>query len=454
MPFRRRLSVMLAIVAAVAIGCGGDDSEPASAPTLGVGVPDAAVDDEVVTTDTLVPPTPTDPPRPAPPMLGELEVPCGRPGDGADVGIDADRIVIGVGNDRGGLYTPWSGTGVVEAVRSLADRCNSLGGVAGRQIVVEEFDAAVVEVEERMAEACENVFSLVGHAYLLDHVGEPARAGCGLPSFPAWGPGTGDEVDGVVSALTATPVPVPIHGEVAALIVSPSDAGRLALIGPRTAGGAAMRARRVFALLLSELPFEVVADIGYGVEQDPEWKDVVNAARRADAGAVRIDGSCRSVLLPFLRAAADVDWDPAVVAGDGAYDPECIADATDVSFARVLVEMPFLPVSDGADARATTAIAEMFAEVDVPLTGDSLRAASAFWLWATAAEACGAQLDRACVIEEAAAIDEWTAGGLHTVTDPGTSVIEPCVVLLGVDDGEFVRRLPEAAGELDCDALE
>ena len=57
-------------------------------------------------------------------------------------------------------------------------------------------------------------------------------------------------------------------------------------------------------------------------------------------------------------------------------------------------------------------------------------------------------------VDEAAAIDEWSAGGLHATTDPGTSVIEPCVVLLGVDEGAFVRRLPEAPGEMDCDALE
>jgi ABC-type branched-subunit amino acid transport system substrate-binding protein len=275
-----------------------------------------------------------------------------------------------------------------------------------------------------------------------------------MPAFPAWGPGIGDEVDGVVSALTATPVPVPIHGEVTSFIVSPGDGGRVALIGPDTAGGATMRARRAFGLVTSDLPFEVVADIGYRVEVDPDWKGVVNTALRAGAGAVRLEGSCRSALLPFLRAAADADWDPAVIAGDGAYDPGCIAEANDVSFSRVLVDVPFLPASDGAAAPATSAVAEMLAEVDVPLTGDSLRAASAFWLWATAAEACGSQLDRACVIEQASAIDEWSAGGLHAVTDPGTSAAEPCAVLLGVDDGAFVRRLPEAPGEMDCDALE
>jgi hypothetical protein len=159
-------------------------------------------------------------------------------------------------------------------------------------------------------------------------------------------------------------------------------------------------------------------------------------------------------LLPFLRAAADAEWEPAVIAGAGAYDPDCIAEASDVSFTRLLLDVPFLPASDGEAAPATSAIAEIFAEVDVPLTGDSLRAASAFWLWATAAEACGAQLDRVCVVEQATAIDEWTGGGLHTVTDPGTSDIEPCAVLLGIEEGEFVRRLPEGPGELDCDAFE
>ena len=380
-------------------------------------------------------------------------MPCGHPGDGTDVGLEADRIVIGVGNDRGGLYAPWSATGVVEAIRVLADHCNALGGIAGRRIVVNEFDAAVIEVDERMREACDTVFALVGHAYLLDESGEATRSACGLPAFPAWGPGVGDEVPGVVSALTATPLPVPVHAEVTAFVISPGDGGRVALIGPDTVGGASMRARRAFGLLTSEVPFEVAADIGYGVDVDPDWKGVVNAARRADAGVVRLEGSCRAALLPFLRAAADAEWDPVVIAGDAAYDPECVAQATDVSFARVIVDVPFLPLADGADAPATAAVAELFAELDVALTGDSLRAASAFWLWATAAEACGANIDRACVIEQATAIDEWTAGGLHAATDPGTSDIEPCRVLLGIEDGAFVRRLPEEPGETECDPL-
>ncbi len=437
-------------VVLLAASCGDDDPEPVLDPEPEVAAPATT---DVAPPSTIVPPTPTDPPRADPPMVGDLIVPCGRPGDAGGVGVDDDRIVIGVGNDRGGLHAPGSGRGVVEAVRALADYCNSLGGIAGRQLIVEEFDAAVIETDERMAEACAAVFSLVGHAYLRDDLGEGTRLECGLPAFPAWSPGVGDDADLLVSAVTSTPIPVPLHGNFASLLASPLDGSRIALVGPDTAGGRAVRIRRAFALLTSGLPVELVADIGYEVDADPDWPSVVAAARRAGTGVVYLDGSCRSGLVPFLRAAADAGWDPAVVAGVEAYDPDCIDGAEGVSFARLLVEMPFLPADDGDVAPATAMTVEIFDDVGVPVTGDSLRAASAFWLWAVAAESCGAALDRACVVTQARSIDEWTAGGLHAATDPGTSAMEPCVVLLAVEDGTLVRRLPTEPGSYDCEPL-
>ena len=58
-------------------------------------------------------------------------------------------------------------------------------------------------------------------------------------------------------------------------------------------------------------------------------------------------------------------------------------------------------------------------------------------------------IDRNCVLEQSAEIEDWTAGGLHVPTDPGSEDPPECGLLLGVEDGEFVRAYPEVGGEGD-----
>jgi hypothetical protein len=61
-------------------------------------------------------------------------------------------------------------------------------------------------------------------------------------------------------------------------------------------------------------------------------------------------------------------------------------------------------------------------------------------------------LTRACVLEAAAAIDEWTAGGLHATTDPGPEGGDPpeCEMQITVNaDGEFERLSPEIDSDDD-----
>ncbi len=56
------------------------------------------------------------------------------------------------------------------------------------------------------------------------------------------------------------------------------------------------------------------------------------------------------------------------------------------------------------------------------IAGLGLQATSAYLLFGTAANRCieanDGVLDRECVLAEAAAVTDWTAGGLHTPTNP------------------------------------
>jgi hypothetical protein len=87
---------------------------------------------------------------------------------------------------------------------------------------------------------------------------------------------------------------------------------------------------------------------------------------------------------------------------------------------------------------------------DVSYTGQ--QSASAFLLWATAAEACGDELTRSCVMEQLRSIHDWSAGGLSSPQDPGGNKPGECGLVLRVQGTRFVQWEPAEQGRFSCDA--
>jgi hypothetical protein len=396
-------------------------------------------------TTTLLPPTPTDPPAVEGPTIGELVLPCGRGGEAsrtairAQIGIDSSTITIGAGNDRGGLYSFGSGRAMPDAVEVMAGHCNALGGLLGREVLVLEYDAAAVEVGVRTEAQCTEVVAVVGQGYLHADEAEAARELCGLPSFDGW-----------INDLTIGD-PVVLVGFLHA-VRSESAADRVVLIGPDTASGIRANEVRSAAIRDSTLPVAVVASLTYPVDRAPDWDSLAEAVRAAEAGLVRIEGACASSIVPMLRAFAGDESPPLIMSGPSAYDHSCIAEAAaeGVPVDRLLVELPFHPIEDKGAAPVTARYVELLAEVAVEPTGDALLAASAFWRFAVAADACGQRFGRACLAERSMELDGWTGGGLHRTIGSG-DFSDTCAVILGVDGVEFERRSPVDPGVYDCD---
>ena len=77
--------------------------------------------------------------------------------------------------------------------------------------------------------------------------------------------------------------------------------------------------------------------------------------------------------------------------------------------------------------------------------------ASAFLLWATAAQACGDDLTRDCVMEELRGITEWDGGGLSTPQNPGENVMDTCMQVMTLNGPAFEQWQPTEPGEFACD---
>jgi hypothetical protein len=64
--------------------------------------------------------------------------------------------------------------------------CNEQGGINGRQITGNYYDAAITNVVNATTQACGEVFMLVGEAWALDSAQEETRLGCSLPAVPTY----------------------------------------------------------------------------------------------------------------------------------------------------------------------------------------------------------------------------------------------------------------------------
>ena len=120
---------------------------------------------------------------PAANMFGTLASPCG-PGSAkgaTDQGVTDTSIRIGFGDDRGFASSPGLDQEMGDAVKGMIKWCNDQGGINGRQIQGDFYDAAITQVNTVMQGACKNDFMLVGQGWALDEAAEGTRVGCNRP---------------------------------------------------------------------------------------------------------------------------------------------------------------------------------------------------------------------------------------------------------------------------------
>src|SRR5690606_14767325 len=136
MRFRRSRWSIAVVAALLAVSCGSDrGDDPTAAPSS------TPAGGDTVTTQA-----------PESSTSGDLESPCGA-GDATgatDVGVTDDAIVIGYGDDAGFASSPGLNHEMSDAVKALIDWCNDQGGINGRTIKGNYYDAKVLDVNNAM----------------------------------------------------------------------------------------------------------------------------------------------------------------------------------------------------------------------------------------------------------------------------------------------------------------
>ncbi len=364
--------------------------------------------------------------------FGDLTEVCGKgAGGGAqETGLTADQIHLGTVTDKGSAERPGLTQEMYDAGVAFAAWCNEHGGIQGREVVIDDLDAKLFDYGQRMAEACQQDFALVGGGGVFDSQGIDTRVDCGLPNIAGYivSPAAG------VADLQVQPVPNPVYEYNGAsyrwLHEAHPDATNYGIMWVNLDGPATVREQAVEGV--EKLGYDVVFDEQYRPIGETGWRGFVQQMRDADVQVFEMVGEPENMVA--LQSAMQTEgWYPEFTVLQPNFVDEKFAEEGASSISETTYVRSAFPTFDMADeAPAMADYLELMErynpEGKVAFLG--AQALSAFLLTAVAANECGADLSRACVIEKAAAQADWTAGGLHSKQTPGNTVATRCSLMI------------------------
>ena len=429
--------VLLLVVALTAAACGSDrDDDPqggGTTDTTEASGGDQGDDEGEVT-------------------FGDLPSPCGQ-GDGGgatDQGVTADSIKIGYGDDAGFANSPGLNHQMSDAVKAMIKWCNDQGGINGREIEGTYYDAKITEVNNVWLEACPKEFFMVGQGFSLDAAQETTRRGCGLPSVP----GYAVSPQFANAPLKVEAIPVPADYTVI------SHAARLAELYPEKVKkasvvfanySATIDSKDKVSSVLPQFGYSLSCEQQYNIQGESDWKPFAQKLKDCGIEVVYFVGSPFPNFQNLLTAADQLDFKPIWFTDPNFYDDNFRKWNSSGLADNVHIRVAFIPFEEADENKATQDFLDAVEETggDANLLG--AQSASAFLLWATAANECGAELTRDCVMTELKSIKKWTGGGLHAEANPGDNLPPQCSLMIKLDGTSFVRVSPEESGEYDCD---
>jgi hypothetical protein len=371
--------------------------------------------------------------------FGDLENVCqdGDASGATDTGVTDDTIQVGTITDKGFTARPGLNEEMYDTAVAFAAWCNEHGGINGRELVVADRDAALAEYNARIVDACSQDFALVGGGAVLDDSDQGERVRCGLPNIAGY----------VVSEtarsadLQVQPVPNPV-GRMSFgpyQVIAERFPDLIDRYGTITSSfGSVVNQRDDTVTAATALGFTPVYQEEYNSQGEPTWRPFVDALQAADVQVLEFVGE-PTFYAQLLEQMQTVGYRPAVlIQQSNFYDSTFAANAG--GFAEnVRVRLQYTPLEMADENPATADYLELMDRYNpdgkVALLG--MQAMSSYLLFAQAASACGSELTRTCLLEQASSIDEWRAGGLHAPQHPGANDPSPCFVMLSVSADGF-----------------
>ncbi|WP_181801368.1 ABC transporter substrate-binding protein [Streptomyces shenzhenensis] len=351
--------------------------------------------------------------------FGTLKDVCG-PGTAKPAtvqGVTDNKIQVGVLSDIG--FTKQSE--FVDAAKVFTSWCNDAGGINGRDLVPVTRDAKLMEVRQRVLEACKADFALVGGGAALDSLGVQDRLKCLLPNFPAQSSQIG-AIGSDLQALASGPTAgyFQYAGYYSWLLKDkyPDSARKVGVIAGDSPVTKVMAAQ--FKEAVAGLGGQVSYNDLYPAAGVSDWTPYAQSIKKAGVKGLVFLGDFPS-LAKLEQALTSIGYTPDWIdANSNAYGPvfpQLAGAALDKqhNYAELFATAPLESAKDNPAVQQVIDLFEKYAP-GKQVTYPALRAFSAWLLFATAARHC-AELTRTCVYENAMKNTDFTAGGLQAPFD-------------------------------------
>jgi ABC-type branched-subunit amino acid transport system substrate-binding protein len=386
--------------------------------------------------------------------FGTMPSPCGK-GDAkgaTDQGVTDKEITIGFGDDRGFPQAPGLSKEMGDAVKAMIDWCNGQGGINGRKIKGNQYDAAYTQSVKVVQQACKQDFMLVGQGFAMDEAAEQYRVGCKLPTVAGYT--IGPNVAMGPMKYEAVPYPVDllnIGGLRIAQDRFPSFKDRTDLL--LSTSPAVTTGTNKIAAAMKKVGTEPL-DCGVRLNDKGESNYMPFAQKIKECGAEVLwtsdspDPGQFSLLESIERAGAkptylfEATWYGSAVsqwnkAGTGN---------------GIHIGMIFQPFENASKVPAVQQYMDLVGKQKGKVALLGMQATSSFLLWAQSAQKCGSDLTRQCMVNELSKVHEWTGGGLHAPTDPGRNKPASCGLMVKLNGTRYEQVHPRNIGEFECGA--
>ena len=386
--------------------------------------------------------------------FGTMKSPCGK-GDAKGAtqqGVTDTTITIGYGDDAGYPSSPGLNKEMSEAVKAMIKWCNDQGGINGRQIVGNYGDAAIMNVNNVMTEACAKVFMLVGQGWSLDSAQEQTRVACKMASVPTYtvspqfangplmvqpSPNPADFANVSAAAQMAEKFPTQVkkaatmYGNYAATV----DSAEKARIAYSQVGWTFLSCDQV-----------------YNIGGESNWTPFLQRLKDCGAEMVYFSGSYAPNFENILDAAKALGYNPIWMQEANFYDSNFAKWNTSGNADNVYVQMTYFPFEQANKVPATAKYIEIVKASGGSTSLLGAQATAAFLLWAQGAQSCGSNLTSDCVISALQKVTSYDAGGLQSPSNPGGNKPGDCALVVKLKGTTYEQVLPTTIGTQACNS--
>ena len=393
--------------------------------------------------------------------------------EATEQGVTADTITVTVVAAIEVPGFPGLFQGNHDGVDAWADYVNDHGGLAGRKVVVKHFDSKLNGDDARAAfrQACEDSFALIGTGVLLlqnfDDISECAdKAGTvtGLPDFGVTITEPNEQCAPSTFAINPAALDCDTRDEhpqtwrvstgPAKYLVKKLGKQKGGYLYPSDTASAKTAQVPIFHALEKYGVKTVYEEDLSALAPQSAYTSVVGGMR--DAGVTwAASGLAFDSTVKLRKEAATQGFEAKVwMCSLQCYDSGLIAPENVDAVEGQYVYIPFLPfLGKGSEASKNKMVREWLKRTDKK-DGFSIQAFAAGLYFQEAVEqAIGDDdnaLTRAKVLDAAAKIHDFDAGGMIAPTDVGDRVPAECMILLQVHNGEFKRVYPKKKGTFAC----